>query len=79
MGYFVGMWAWDSWKHAVALSRIEPQLAKNQVRTMFDYQMEDGMVIDCIYSDKKENNYRDSKPPLAAWAVMASSAVGSSA
>ena len=70
VGYFVGMWAWDSWKHAVALSRIEPQLAKNQVRTMFDYQMEDGMVIDCIYSDKKENNYRDSKPPLAAWAVM---------
>lgn len=70
VGYFVGMWAWDSWKHAVALARIEPQLAKNQVRAMFDYQMDDGMVIDCIYSDKKENNYRDSKPPLAAWAVM---------
>jgi putative isomerase len=70
VGYFVGMWAWDSWKHAVALSRIDPELAKNQIRAMFDYQMEDGMVIDCIYSDKKENNYRDSKPPLAAWAVM---------
>lgn len=70
VGYFVGMWAWDSWKHAVALSRIDPELAKNQVRAMFDYQMEDGMVIDCIYSDKKENNYRDSKPPLAAWAVI---------
>ncbi len=68
--YFVGLWAWDSWKHAVALAGFEPELAKNQVRTMFDYQLEDGMVIDCIYSDKKENNARDSKPPLAAWAVM---------
>lgn len=70
VGYFVGLWAWDSWKHAVALSRFEPNLAKDQIRAMFDYQMEDGMVIDCIYSDKRENNYRDSKPPLAAWAVM---------
>ncbi|HOG19548.1 MAG TPA: trehalase family glycosidase [Salinivirgaceae bacterium] len=67
--YFVGFWAWDSWKHAVALSRFAPELAKNQVRAMFDYQIEDGMVIDCIYPDSMENNYRDSKPPLAAWAV----------
>ena len=36
---------------------------------MFDYQLEDGMVIDCIFPDSTENNYRDSKPPLAAWAV----------
>ncbi len=69
VGYFVGFWAWDSWKIAVALSRFEPELAKNSVRSMFDYQLEDGMVIDCIYPDASENNYRDSKPPLAAWAV----------
>ena len=69
VGYFVGFWAWDSWKIAVALSRFEPVLAKNSVRSMFDYQLEDGMVIDCIYPDASENNYRDSKPPLAAWAV----------
>lgn len=71
MDYFIGFWAWDSWKHAVALSRFAPELAKDQIRAMFDYQQEDGMVIDCIYSNKKENNYRDSKPPLAAWAVNA--------
>ncbi|HPK29821.1 MAG TPA: trehalase family glycosidase [Bacteroidales bacterium] len=69
--YFVGFWAWDSWKHAVALSRFAPELAKNQVRAMFDYQLEDGMVIDCIFPDSSENNARDSKPPLAAWAVDA--------
>lgn len=70
VGYFVGFWAWDSWKHAVAVAHFEPELAKNQIRAMFDYQLKDGMVIDCIYSNKNENNARDSKPPLAAWAVM---------
>ena len=69
MDYFIGFWGWDSWKHAVALSLFEPELAKNQVRAMFDYQTPEGMVIDCIYTNKRENNTRDSKPPLAAWAV----------
>lgn len=69
VGYFMGFWGWDSWKHAVALARFAPELAKDQVRTMFDYQTPDGMIIDCIYSDASENNERDSKPPLAAWAV----------
>lgn len=69
VGYFVGFWAWDSWKHAVALASFAPEIAKNQVRAMFDYQQEDGMIIDCVYVNKGENNSRDSKPPLAAWAV----------
>lgn len=69
VGYFMGFWGWDSWKHAVALARFAPELAKNQVRAMFDYQTPEGMIIDCIYSDASENNARDSKPPLATWAV----------
>lgn len=69
MGYFVGFWAWDSWKHAVALAHIDATLAKNQIRTMFDYQSDAGMIADCIYTDINENNWRDSKPPLATWAV----------
>lgn len=69
VGYFVGFWAWDSWKHAYALAKIAPSLAKDQIRTMFDYQSPDGMIIDCIYTNSEENNARDSKPPLAAWAV----------
>jgi len=67
--YFMGLWAWDSWKSSAALAPIFPELAKNQIRSIFDYQMDDGMVIDCFYSDPAENNARDSKPPLAAWAV----------
>jgi len=69
--YFVGFWAWDSWKHAVALAQIDPALAKDQIRAMFDFQDSTGMIADCIYADHRDNNYRDSKPPLAAWAVNA--------
>jgi len=69
VGYFNGFWAWDSWKHAVALAEFAPEVAKDQIRAMFDYQDEFGMVADCIYADQSENNWRDTKPPLAAWAV----------
>ena len=67
--YFVGFWAWDSWRFSAALAPFFPELAKNNIRAMFDYQQPDGMVIDCIYTDSTENNARDSKPPLACWAV----------
>jgi putative isomerase len=67
---FPGFWAWDSWKHAFALASVDPELAKNQVRAMFDYQDSCGMIADCIFADTAENNYRDTKPPLSAWAVQ---------
>ena len=69
VNYFIGFWAWDSWRFSAALARFEPELAKNNIRAMFDYQLPDGMIIDCIYTDPKENNARDSKPPLVCWAV----------
>ncbi len=69
VSYFYGFWAWDSWKHAVALASIEPKLAMDQVRAMFDYQNEQGMVADCIFPNPAENNWRNTKPPLAAWAT----------
>jgi len=67
--YFNGFWAWDSWKHAVALVLFNAELAKNQIRTMFHYQNSEGMVADCIYADSTLNNWLNTKPPLAAWAV----------
>ncbi|MBE9467898.1 MAG: glycoside hydrolase [Bacteroidetes bacterium] len=66
---FYGFWSWDSWKHAVALSKFFPELAKNSILSMFDYQDDMGMVADCIYFNSKENNLRDTKAPLSAWAV----------
>ena len=67
--YFVGFWAWDTWRFSAALAKFNPKLAKDNIRAMFDYQQPDGMIIDCIYTDPAENNARDSKPPLVSWAV----------
>lgn len=36
--WFNGVWAWDSWKQAVALSHFDTDLAKSNVLAMFDYQ-----------------------------------------
>lgn len=69
--WFNGFWSWDSWKHAVGLSYYDTELAKNQMRVMFDFQNEDGFIVDCVYRDTtiEAHNYRDTKPPLSVWAV----------
>lgn len=67
---FNGFWAWDSWKHAAALARFAPELARDQIRAMFDYQAVDGMIPDCVFLDKANDNWRDTKPPLATWATL---------
>lgn len=69
--WFHGFWAWDSWKHAAAVVNYNPELAKNQMRALFDYQEPNGFIPDCIYrnNDIEENNYRNTKSPLAAWAI----------
>ncbi len=69
ISYFNGFWAWDSFKHSVVLSLFDTELAKDQVRVMFDFQDSSGMIPDCIYLDSTENNWRNTKPPLATWAV----------
>lgn len=67
---FYGFWSWDSWKHASATALFNPELAKNEVRALFDYQAANGMIPDFVSRNKKGNNWRDTKPPLAAWAVL---------
>jgi len=69
--WFNGFWSWDSWKHAVGLSFYNTTLAKNQMKLMFDFQNEDGFIVDCVFRDIsiEKHNYRDTKPPLSVWAV----------
>ncbi len=69
--WFNGFWSWDSWKHAVGLSYYDTDLAKKQIKLMFEFQDDDGFVADCVYRDTtiEAHNYRDTKPPLSAWAV----------
>ncbi|RMH03385.1 MAG: hypothetical protein D6702_06135 [Planctomycetota bacterium] len=64
-----GFWAWDSWKHAHALARIDPALGLAQLRAQFFGEDEDGMVPDTVMPDPAANNHRNTKPPLAAWAL----------
>jgi len=84
--WFNGTWAWDSWKHAYAMAHFSPEIAKANIRAMFDYQIkpndnirpqDKGMVIDAIFYNKDKArggdggnwNERNTKPPLASWAV----------
>ena len=86
--WFNGLWAWDSWKHVYAMASFNPELAKDNIRAMFAYQVQKddpirpqdaGMVIDAIFYNKDNNrggdggnwNERNTKPPLASWAVWA--------
>ncbi|MEU6658978.1 trehalase family glycosidase [Streptomyces sp. NPDC046821] len=78
-----GIWAWDTWKQAVGTARFAPDLAESQIRSMFDWQIrpdsttrpqDAGMIPDVIfYNDPARGggnwNERNSKPPLAGWAV----------
>jgi len=66
---FHAFWAWDSWKHAAALALFAPGLAESQIRAMFDWQDSAGMVPDVVAADRRQNNLRNTKPPLAGWAV----------
>ena len=59
--YFNGIWPWDSWKHAYAMSYFAPEIAKNNVRAMFDYQIKAndalrpqdlGMLQDTVFYNK---------------------------
>ncbi|KAH3763859.1 glycoside hydrolase [Pelomyxa schiedti] len=71
---YQALWAWDSWKHAAALSLFNIELAKEQIYAMFDYQSYPneagfmGMISDTVTFDNSDN-WENSKPPLAAWAT----------
>jgi len=67
--YHRGYWAWDSWKHAHALSFFAPDLAAEQLRAQFHSQQADGMVPDHIKPNPREDNWCNTKPPMAAWAL----------
>ncbi|MFR7879782.1 MAG: MGH1-like glycoside hydrolase domain-containing protein, partial [Butyricimonas paravirosa] len=63
-GFSTGFWSWDSWKIAAAIGHWEPELAKDHVRALFDYQTEEGMIPDFVSRIKYINNLRDTKPWL---------------
>jgi len=59
--WFNGAWTWDTWKQAYALAAIDPALAANTVRALFDYQIQPndpvrpqdaGMLPDNVFYNK---------------------------
>lgn len=61
--YFIGMWAWDSWKQAVGVSVFNGELGQNNIRAIFDHQIkaddtlrpyDAGTIIDCIFYNQNE-------------------------
>ncbi|MUK46319.1 alpha-glucosidase [Aliivibrio fischeri] len=80
-------WPWDTWKQAYAMAHFNPEVAKNNIRAMFAYQIQaddavrpwdKGFIPDLVaYNTSPERggdggnwNERNTKPSLAAWAVM---------
>ncbi|MUJ39266.1 alpha-glucosidase [Aliivibrio fischeri] len=80
-------WPWDTWKQAYAMAHFNPEVAKDNIRAMFAYQIQaddavrpwdKGFIPDLIaYNTSPERggdggnwNERNTKPSLAAWAVM---------
>lgn len=66
--WFNGFWAWDSWKQAVATVNFNEELAKNNIRALFDYQItkndkirpqDAGVIIDAIFYNKDEDRDGD--------------------
>jgi putative isomerase len=73
---YVGVWNWDACFHALALRHADPELARNQLRTMLDCQLPDGMIPDAVYDEAVvadiEHPLRAevTKPPIMAWAAL---------
>jgi putative isomerase len=73
---YVGLWLWDSAMHALAYRHIDPELARNQIRAILEYQLPDGMLPDAVYDEGVVSEidhpiYAEvTKPPILAWAAL---------
>ena len=73
---YVGLWLWDSAMHALAFRHVDPELARNQIRTMIACQLEDGMLPDAVYDEgiiatiDHPISAEVTKPPILAWAAL---------
>jgi hypothetical protein len=74
--HYVGVWHWDQFFHALAYRHIDPVLAEDQLRIVFDHQQPNGMLPDAIHDEglvthlTKPVDADVTKPPLAAWIAL---------
>jgi putative isomerase len=73
---YVGIWNWDACFHTLALRHVDPELARNQLRTMLACQLPDGMIPDAVYDEAVVSDIEHplraevTKPPIMAWAAL---------
>jgi glycogen debranching enzyme len=73
---YVGLWLWDSALHALAYRHVDPDLARNQIRSMLAHQLPNGMLPDAVFDEgivatiDHPISGEVTKPPILAWAVM---------
>ncbi len=73
--FYVGVWQWDAYFHALAYRHVDMNLAKDQLRIVLDHQREDGMIPDAIHDEGTVTHLTFpveadvTKPPLVAWAA----------
>jgi glycogen debranching enzyme len=73
---YVGLWLWDSAMHTLAYRHLDPDLARDQIRAMLAYQLDDGMLPDAIYDEgviatiDHPITAEVTKPPILAWAAL---------
>jgi len=64
-----GVWNWDSAFHAMAVSRWDPELAREQIRILLDAQLPSGALPDVLFMNGGIVD-RFGKPPVMPWALM---------
>lgn len=77
--YYVGVWQWDSFFHALAYRHLDKKLAQDHIRIVLDHQRADGMIPDAIHDEgavfefalPQTNQMQEvTKPPIIAWAAL---------
>lgn len=74
-GLYVGVWNWDAAFHALGIRHLDPELARDQLRTILDSQLDDGMLPDVVYDEGTVERIDHpvpgivTKPPVMAWAA----------
>ena len=71
--YYIGVWQWDAYFHALAYRHVDPNLAHDQIRVVLDHQRPDGMIPDAVHDEGTVTHLTYpieadvTKPPLLAW------------
>lgn len=71
--YYVGVWQWDAYFHALAYRHVDMRLAQDQLRLQLDHQTPEGMIPDAVHDEGAVTHLTFpldgdvTKPPLIAW------------